>query len=80
MVDSLPEPDAERNDLSDEESPSNPIDAYDEVSPTSNIRDQEQIRSETTLYEWVRQPRRSRRVRGEDPTEEFVDVDADQEG
>ena len=51
LVDSLPEPDAERDDLSDEESPSNPIDTRDEVSPVSNTRDQEHRGSEPTLCE-----------------------------
>ena len=80
LEDSLLESDAERDNLSDEKIPSNPIDAHDEVSPVSDLRDQEHRGSEPTLNEWVRQPRRSRRIRWEDPTEVFVDADVNQEG
>ena len=61
-----------------------PIDVYNQVDEVNegNFNDDEVEDSmeDFTLDEWVRQPRRSRRTRNEEPLEAFIDVDVENEG
>ena len=62
----------------------NSIDVHDQVDEVheEEVHDNEVVDTieEITLEEWVRQPRRSRRTRNEEPLEAFVDADVENEG